>query len=225
MATSIFDQTRSVTPPLVSTGALLALLCVLTAVAAIVSQEILLSREVFHRLYDAQLDSARIDYTFDVLARWRRLGYAIAPLAALLRIVGVACALQFALLVLEGAEVRLGPLVRVAAYGYAVLLAGVFARLAWLAQLHDSLVVDDFGVTPDSVAAALFSPGEVSPVAYGALSMLSATELAWLFYVTMWLLPFTQRHPGHAAKVVGTIWLAVASARVGLLVLGAQLRG
>lgn len=226
MATSVFEQTSPGTPrPLLPTAALVALLCALTTVATVVSQDILLSRDVFHRLYDAQVDSTRVDIIFDMMARWRRLGYVIAPLTALLRIVGVACAFQLAFLVLEGTEVRLGQLIRVAALGYAVVLAGVFSRLAWLAHLRDSLVLEDFGVVPDSLAAVLYSPGEVNQFAYVALSTLNVTELAWLFYVTLWLLPFTHRRTMRAAKIVGTTWLVVTLARVGLAFLGAQLAG
>lgn len=200
--------------------AMLALSCLTT----LAMQELVFTRDIYHRFYDQQLDPARVDAMFDLSASWRGLGYVVATLGTLLRITMVALAFQTLLLLMGGVEARLGELLRIAGLAYGALLGGMVMRAGWFFVMRDSLDPSSLTITPDSLAGVLYAPGEGNPIVYSALTTISVSELTWVLVASTLLVGLGKRvSRGQAIATVGITWLVVAVLRVTLAALSAGL--
>jgi hypothetical protein len=211
---------RQSAPEGIPTWMILVGMLALSSLTTLAMQELVFTRDIYHRFYDQQLDPSRVDAMFDLSASWRGFGYLFATIGTLLRIVTVTFTFQSLLLLLGGVEVRLGELLRVASLAYGALLGGMVMRTGWFYLMRDSLDAQSLMITPDSLAGVIYAPGEGNPIVYSALTTISVSEIGWIVAASALLMGLGKRvSRTQAIATVAATWTVVAVLRVALAAL------
>jgi hypothetical protein len=169
---------REPAPP-VRARELFLLLCAAMIAVAFYSNEVVMTREVFHSVLGGQLDSARIDVQYDLMRRWSILGYVLAPLLLALEMGTLALTTQLCVL-LAGADVSLAKLFRLALLAHFPLVAESAVRTFWLGSLPASAVtMGTLNMVPWSLANAVLEPSSAHTAGYAFASAVNPGEAAW----------------------------------------------
>lgn len=156
---------------------ILALMIVTTATGWFINERII-TRDVFHQLLDAQLDTNRVDSQFDLLRQIQVWGYLATPLILLVRLTAVAFTVQLFLLLTR--EVPFRKVFLATAWAQAAVCAAGIERALYLVLLPSGDISRaTLWVTPGSLASLLLYPEDIQRPLYAMLSLVSVFELAW----------------------------------------------
>jgi len=212
----------AVRPSGVSTRTLFLLVVVVSLALSWVTNEFVLTSAVYHRLFDAQLETTRIDQNLDITRRYALWGYLLLPLVLWVRLAFVALSLQMVAL-LALIELPFRDLFRATVLAFFALIYGNAIRVLWLLRLgEDQLDAAQLNVVPGSLAHFLLSPQESPSLVYGLTSLLNPWELIWATVLILALRATDRIAGGRAALLVGAVWSMFALLQVGV---GAFLTG
>ena len=172
------------------------------------ANEILLDRQVFHRLLDEQIEAYRIDELLIVMRRLTVWNYVLAPLLLALRLLLSALFLQMPL-VFRLLEVPFARLFHIVTVAFFALLLLMFVKTLWLASLPNSAIDEStLSLVPVSLAA-LVNRYRYSPQALGFLGNFNLSELAWCLIVTAGLRVESRLTWLDCGLVVVIVWTAM----------------
>jgi hypothetical protein len=165
---------------------LLAAVAAITVVLGWVTNEYVLTRDVYHQMLDARLDADRVDAHFDFVRQVQIWGYLATPVVVALRLLVVAMTVQLFLLL--SADVPFRVVVRAACWAYVAVCAGVATRTVWLLLLPTAdISAATMHVMPGSLASVVMFPQDYQNPLYSLLSLVNVFEVAWcgLMYLTL----------------------------------------
>ena len=161
------------------TGLLLFVLATAVSFAvAWFTNEMVMTREIYHRLFDAKLEVSRVDAQFDLMRQMASVGYTALPLVVLVRTVTVAMTTQLFLLLF--ADVPFRVVFRASCLAFLATCAAAAARSGYLYLLPlDAVTPASLQVLPSSLASLVMYPEDYRSPLYGALNLVSVFEIAW----------------------------------------------
>ncbi len=189
---------------------LLATLTLITVGTAWFINEVVFTRDVFHRLLDARLDANRVDAQFDFLHQIQRWGYVAAPLLLLVRLTVVALTAQLFLLLTE--EVAFARVFLATAWAQVAVCAAGIARVVYLLVLPSAEISQaTLAVIPGSLASVLMYPQDHQRPLYALLSLTSVFELLWcvILFVALRQIARVARRP--ALLATAGVWTLFAT--------------
>jgi hypothetical protein len=140
--------------------------------------ERIITRDVFHQLLDARLDTSRVDSQFDLIRQIQVWGYLAMPLILLIRLTAVALTVQLFLLLAR--EVSFRKVFLATAWAQVAMCAAGIERAFYLALLPSSDISQaTLWVMPGSLASLLLYPEDIQRPLYAMLSLVSVFELLW----------------------------------------------
>jgi hypothetical protein len=156
---------------------IIGLVIVTTATGWFINERII-TRDVFHQLLDARLDTSRVDSQFDLLRQIEVWGYLATPLILLVRLTAVALTIQLFLLLTR--EVPFRKVFLATAWAQLAMCAAGIERAFYLALLPSGDISQaTLWVMPGSLASLILYPEDIQRPVYAMLSLISVFELLW----------------------------------------------
>jgi len=173
-----------------------------------ISQNFIMTREVYHKLLSGRMDAYRIDDYIMLINRLNFIGYFVSPLIVLIRITFIALLIQFPLIV-KFIDISFSQLFRIVCFGYISFIALTIIKYIWIIRLPiDQFSEYSLTFIPLSLSSFL-DPNEYPKTAYGILGNFNLFELAWCTIVATGLVKTKKLEKIDAILIVAIVWVAI----------------
>jgi hypothetical protein len=182
---------------------LVILLCVLAN--NFVIQNYIMTKEVYHNLYDKRLEAHRIDEMVSIFKKYSVWSYVIGPVLLLLRFTLVTLLIQLPLVV-KFIDIRFSQLFRVVVIAFFPLLLMQISYTIWLLHLPiDTINEQTFAFVPLAVTNFI-NVSDYANHVYGFLGNFNVFEFAWCFLLALGLYNTGKLKKSDAVLIVICVW-------------------
>lgn len=173
-----------------------------------VTQNHIMTRQVYHNLLGEQLEAYRIDMFYGMIKKLSVWNYVVLPLVTFLRILFVALLIQLPL-VLKFIDVPFSHLFRIATIAFLPLLTLLLIKTVWLLQYpRHSLDAEALSFVPLSLAGFM-DASHYSRHVVGFLANFNLFEISWCVIIALLLPKAAKIKKSDAALLVLFIWTVI----------------
>lgn len=179
------------------------LFCILAQIY--ITQNSIMTREVYYNLYSDRLEPHRVDEIVMVVKKFAIWSYAIAPLLLLIQITFVALLIQLPL-VFKFIDISFSRIFRIVSFAYIPLLIKQSVYIIWLLRLPANEINEKtLTIVPLSITN-LVSAADYPKHIYSFLGNFNLFEIAWVVVVIAGLYQTKKLEKIDAALIVICVW-------------------
>jgi hypothetical protein len=173
-----------------------------------ISQNYILTREVYHNLLSEQLEISRIDDYFNLIQRFSIWTYILSPIMFLLRLIFVSLLIQFPL-VMKFIDIPLKQIFRIVTFAFIPLFLMSVIKTIWLLLLPTHQITQETLTFTPLTFTNFLNASNYAKTVYGLLSNLNIFEVVWCFIVAKGLSRTGKIKKSDAYVLVLVIWTLI----------------
>ena len=172
-----------------------------------ISQNYIMTRDVYHNLLSEQLEISRIDDYFNLVQKFSVWAYILTPIVFLLRITFVSLLIQFPL-VMKFRDIPLKQIFRIVTFAFIPLFFMSVIKTIWLLLPNHQITQETLAFTPLAFTNFL-NASNYGKTVYGLLSNLNIFEVGWCIIVAEGLSRTGKLKKSDAYVLVLVIWTLI----------------